>query len=211
MKKILKFSVSLTIGLGILVLTAKPAEASGNFLIYKVKRGDWLSTIAARFGVSVSTLAATNKIANPNLIFVGQSLKIPQKQVLNTSFGSSNIWVEVDVSAQKLYLWQGGEIIFSSLVSTGTKQHPTPTGEFRVWGKYSFDHMEGGSKERGDYYYLPNVPYVVYFHKSYALHGTYWHKNFGRPMSHGCINLSTPDAKYLYQMLKIGSLVVTRS
>jgi Uncharacterized protein conserved in bacteria len=68
--------------------------------------------------------------------------------------------------------------------------------------------MSGGSRKAGDYYYLPKVPHVVYFYQSYALHGTYWHQNFGRRMSHGCINLSIPDAKYLYQKLEIGDFVV---
>jgi lipoprotein-anchoring transpeptidase ErfK/SrfK len=205
-KELFYYFLSFLIGLGILVLAAKPAEAQGEFSIYIVKRGDWLFTIASRFGVSVSSLTTANKITNPNLIFVGQRLKIPKRQTL--SVVSKSTWAQVDISAQKLYLWQGNRVIFSSLVSTGISRYLTPVGQFRVWGKFLFDHMEGGSKARSDYYYLPNVPWVIYFYKDYALHGTYWHRNFGRPMSHGCINLSTPDAKYLYQKLRIGDLVV---
>jgi lipoprotein-anchoring transpeptidase ErfK/SrfK len=58
--------------------------------------------------------------------------------------------------------------------------------------------MIGGSRQNRDYYDLPNVPYVVYFYRGYAIHGTYWHNNFGHPMSHGCVNLSIADAKLLY-------------
>jgi lipoprotein-anchoring transpeptidase ErfK/SrfK len=65
--------------------------------------------------------------------------------------------------------------------------------------------MIGGSKWDGTYYNLPNVPYVIYFYNArypkgtgYALHGTYWHTNFGNPMSHGCINLRTSDMAILY-------------
>ena len=50
----------------------------------------------------------------------------------------------------------------------------------------------------GPGYYLPNVPYVMYFYESYGLHGTYWHHNFGTPMSHGCINFTIADAEWLF-------------
>ena len=55
-----------------------------------------------------------------------------------------------------------------------------------------------GDEDKGDSYNLRDVPFVQYFHKGYALHGTYWHENFGVPMSHGCINMRTEDAKWLF-------------
>ncbi len=58
--------------------------------------------------------------------------------------------------------------------------------------------MSGGVKDTPSFYYLPNVPYVMYFHNDYALHGTYWHANFGQTMSHGCVNLPTPIAEKLF-------------
>ena len=58
--------------------------------------------------------------------------------------------------------------------------------------------MSGRSKELGTYYYLPNVPNNMFFHQGYAIHGAYWHNNFGHPMSHGCINMKIADAKTLY-------------
>lgn len=195
--------ISLILGFGILFFLVRPVSAQTSSGIYIVKRGDWLSKIAPRFGVSVSTLVMINKIRNPDLVFVGQRLKIPAYTLASSTGG---VWVEI--SKQKLYLWQGEKIIFSCLVSTGTSRYPTPTGRFKVWGKFLYDDMRGGSKERGDYYFLPQVPYVIYFYKDFAIHGTYWHGNFGQRMSHGCINLSTPDAKYLYQKLKIGDVVV---
>jgi len=256
--------ISLLLGLAIFFFSVSPVNAQSGSKIYVVQKGDWLSKIAPRFGVSLSALTKANNIRNPNLVFVGQRLKIPGKQVastpktytvrwgdtlfsiaqrfkvsiatllkLNNIFnpnlvfagqklvlsGSSqpspvsstgSFWVEVDLSKQKLHLWQGGKIVFSCLVSTGISRYPTPTGRFKVWGKFLYDDMTGGSKARGDYYYLPKVPHVIYFYKSFALHGTYWHQNFGQRMSHGCINLSQPDAKYLYQKLKVGDLVVVR-
>lgn len=110
--------------------------------------------------------------------------------------------IYIDLSKQKLYAYQEDEIILETLVSTG-KWGRTPVGEYKIWIKIRSTKMSGGSGN--DYYYLPNVPYVMYFYndqvpkaRGYGLHGTYWHNNFGHEMSHGCINLRTIDAGLLY-------------
>ncbi|MDH5533003.1 MAG: L,D-transpeptidase [Candidatus Pacebacteria bacterium] len=110
--------------------------------------------------------------------------------------------IYVDLSQQKLYAYEGNEIVLDAPVSTG-KWGRTPTGEFSIWIKIRATKMSGGSGN--DYYYLPNVPYVMYFYndqipkaRGYGLHGTYWHNNFGHEMSHGCVNLRTTDAGILY-------------
>jgi lipoprotein-anchoring transpeptidase ErfK/SrfK len=59
----------------------------------------------------------------------------------------------------------------------------------------------------GDGYYLPDVPYSMFFYKGYSLHGTYWHSNFGTPMSHGCVNMVTSDAAWVYENAPIGTYV----
>jgi len=106
-------------------------------------------------------------------------------------------WIEIDLSEQKLYAHEGDEIVYVFLISSG-KWGRTPTGDFQIWGKYRYTKMSGGSKALHTYYYLPNVPYTQYFYKDFGLHGAYWHNNFGEPMSHGCINLSIPDAEKLF-------------
>ncbi|MGB9706946.1 MAG: L,D-transpeptidase [Microgenomates group bacterium] len=106
-------------------------------------------------------------------------------------------WIEIDLSEQKLYAHDGNNIDYEFLISSG-KWVPTPTGEFRIWIKLKYTKMEGGRRGTRTYYYLPNVPYTQYFYKDYGLHGTYWHNNFGQPMSHGCVNLATPDAEKLF-------------
>jgi len=106
-------------------------------------------------------------------------------------------WIEIDLSEQKLIAWQGGSKFLESLVSSG-KWGRTPTGEFSIWGKFKYTKMSGGNKEDHTYYYLPNVPYTMYFYKGFGLHGTYWHNNFGHPMSHGCVNLPTLVAEKLF-------------
>jgi len=106
-------------------------------------------------------------------------------------------WIEVDLSEQKLTAWDGGNVFLESLVSSG-KWGKTPTGEFNIWSKFKYTKMSGGNKAINTYYYLPNVPYTMYFYKDFGLHGTYWHNNFGIPMSHGCVNLPTVVAEKLF-------------
>lgn len=106
-------------------------------------------------------------------------------------------WIEIDLSGQKLIAWEGNQKFLETLVSTG-KWGRTPSGEFAIWGKFKYTKMSGGSKELHTYYYLPNVPYTMYFHKGFGLHGTYWHNNFGQTMSHGCVNLPTVMAEKLF-------------
>jgi lipoprotein-anchoring transpeptidase ErfK/SrfK len=110
-------------------------------------------------------------------------------------------WIDVDLSQQRLYAYAGDTLMNSFLVSTGTWQTPTVTGQFHIWIKLRSTTMTGPG------YYLPNVPFTMYFYKDYGLHGTYWHNNFGTPMSHGCVNLATPDAEWLYNFSSVGTLV----
>jgi lipoprotein-anchoring transpeptidase ErfK/SrfK len=116
--------------------------------------------------------------------------------------GSGGVhWIDVDLSQQRVYAYEGDTLMNSFVVSTGTWQTPTVTGEFKVWIKVRSQAMSGPG------YYLPDVPYVMYFYKDYGLHGTYWHNNFGTPMSHGCINLTIPDSEWLYNFSSVGTVV----
>ena len=119
-----------------------------------------------------------------------------ERKVLGEQTGEEK-WIEVDLSEQKIRAWEGNSLFLESLISSG-KWAPTPTGEYRIWIKFHYAKMEGGKKGTGTYYYLPNVPYIMYFYKGFGLHGTYWHNNFGQPMSHGCVNLPIPVAEKLY-------------
>jgi lipoprotein-anchoring transpeptidase ErfK/SrfK len=110
-------------------------------------------------------------------------------------------WIDVNLSQQMLYAYEGDTIVASFLVSTGVPAYPTVTGQYHIYIKLLSTLMAG------DGYYLPNVPYTMYFYKSYGIHGTYWHNNFGHPMSHGCINMYTPDAEWLFYWASVGTLV----
>lgn len=115
--------------------------------------------------------------------------------------GNGVHWIDVDLSQQRLYAYAGDTLVNSFIVSTGTWQTPTVTGSFKVWVKLRASDMSGPG------YYLPDVPYVMYFYKDYGIHGTYWHNNFGTPMSHGCVNLSIPDAEWVYNFSSVGTVV----
>lgn len=124
--------------------------------------------------------------------------------VLSSKQKNKDKRIEIDLSEQRLRAYEGDKKIYSFLVSTG-KWGRTPTGEFKIWVKYEYTLMAGGSKALNTYYYLPNVPYTMYFYNSevpksrgYGIHGTYWHDNFGHPMSHGCVNMKTEEAKELF-------------
>jgi lipoprotein-anchoring transpeptidase ErfK/SrfK len=110
-------------------------------------------------------------------------------------------WVDIDISSQSLTAYEGSTPVRTFIVSTGTAAHPTVLGRYRIYAKLRYDDMAGPG------YYLPNVPFVQYFYQGYSIHGTYWHHNFGTPMSHGCVNMYTPDAEWMYYFSSVGTLV----
>ncbi len=114
-------------------------------------------------------------------------------------------WIDVNLDQQTLVAFEGETPKYATLVSSGKasrikdKDHRTPTGQWRIYVKHITDTMDGDGTAAGDLpYSIEDVPYVMYFHKSYALHGAFWHRNYGVQMSHGCINLAPLDAKYLF-------------
>lgn len=119
----------------------------------------------------------------------------------NSGGGNNGRWIDVDLTHQTVYAYEGNTLVNSFIVSTGTWQHPTVTGQYHVYIKYRYKDMTGPG------YYLPNVPYTMFFYQGYAIHGTYWHSNFGTPMSHGCVNLSIPDSEWMYNWASVGTLV----
>jgi lipoprotein-anchoring transpeptidase ErfK/SrfK len=115
--------------------------------------------------------------------------------------GNGERWIDVNLSEQRVYAYEGDIIVNSFLVSTGLPETPTVSGRYQIWVKVRIQDMSGPG------YYLKDVPYVMYFYKDYGLHGTYWHNNFGRPMSRGCVNLTIDDAKWLYNWASVGTVV----
>lgn len=132
-------------------------------------------------------------LAQLNRLFSGQT------QVLGTmNSAGQEKWIEVSLKEQKLRAWEGDKIFMEFPISSG-KWYKTPTGDFAIWYKTRHQRMKGGSKELGTFYDLPNVPSNMFFYQGFAIHGAYWHNNFGNPMSHGCVNSPLSQVKELFE------------
>ncbi len=139
----------------------------------------------------------------PNPTFVSSAYGLGDSMPDGIAHGER--WIDVNLTEQKLVAFEGFVPVFEELVSTGTTNHPTVAGQFRIWLRFQSQDMDG--YRLGYDYYLRDVPYVQYFYEDYALHGTFWHSNFGRPMSHGCVNLSPSAAEWLFNWAGYGTLV----
>lgn len=112
-------------------------------------------------------------------------------------------WIDVSILRQSLVAYEGDTPVYVTLVSTGIdglgdpeKTHSTVRGQFLIHTKHVTITMSGD--EIGDEFDLRDVPFVQYFNEGYAIHAAYWHDGFGLPRSHGCINLSPLDARWLF-------------
>jgi LysM repeat protein len=196
--------------------TVEPAAPT---TVHIVQPGEHLAQIAQKYGVSWPVIAQMNNIADPNLVYSGQELIIP---ALNNAGGVTDLGIfnvepaapalsditlgtgkqiVVDLSDSRAYAYENGQLVRNVLASTGLPGTPTVQGDFSIYVKYEAQTMAGPG------YYLPDVPWVLYFYKGYSLHGTYWHSNFGQPMSHGCVNLPTEEAKWFYDWAPVGTPV----
>jgi lipoprotein-anchoring transpeptidase ErfK/SrfK len=118
-------------------------------------------------------------------------------------------WIDINLTKQTVTAYSGTVPLKTVLTSTGTRLHPTVVGTFHVWAKVPSQTMRGGSWRQHDRYSLPGVPNILFFYQGYSLHGTYWHRNFGHPMSHGCANLTMDDAAWFYNWAPLGITVRT--
>ena len=113
-------------------------------------------------------------------------------------------WIDVDVHSQVLTAYLGERAVFATLVSTGRgsagSELATPRGTHRLWVKLKTSNMDNLDDESAlENYAIQAVPWVMYFEHGYGLHGTFWHRDFGNPHSHGCVNLTPLDAERLFQ------------
>ena len=116
--------------------------------------------------------------------------------------------ITVDIAKQMVYAWEGGRIVYETPAATGLPKSPTVRGTFKIYLKHAVQpQMRGVSPYIGRYNFK-NVPHVMYFHQSYALHGAYWHNTFGVRRSNGCVNLPLHAAEWLFNFAPIGTKVV---
>jgi hypothetical protein len=164
-------------------------------------RGDW--QVQSPDGANLGMLTCVITVDGDGGPAVGE---LPQEPALIATPASpwkaaEDRWIDVDLSRQLLTAYEGRTPVRTTLVSTGLPATPTPVGQYRIWVKFRYDDMAGAD------YYIEDVPYVMYFHGGYGLHGVTWHGNFGHPMSHGCVNLPTSEAEWLFNWADVGTLV----
>jgi hypothetical protein len=107
-------------------------------------------------------------------------------------------WIAVSLENQTLVAYEGDRPVYATLVSTGKEGHETPTGIFRIQSKHVSATMDGEAIGSDEAYSIEDVPWVMYFSGSVALHAAFWHEKFGRVRSHGCVNLAPLDARWLF-------------
>ncbi|MEA5620424.1 L,D-transpeptidase [Cronbergia sp. UHCC 0137] len=131
---------------------------------------------------------------------------IPKSKTIQASIEklqkSEERWIQINLSKQRLIAWEGKKPVYAILMSSGKKSTPTRVGTFKVQLMYKKTRMRG----RG--YDVPNVPHAMFYDGNYGIHGAYWHKRFGTPVSHGCVNLAPNHAKWLFDWSSIGTPVV---
>lgn len=136
---------------------------------------------------------------------VGVRILSPRQQFPSVATGSRK-WIDISINHQTLVAYEGRKPVFVTLVSTGAgglgdpeKVPSTIQGTFMVHAKHVTATMNGQDDDQSDSFNLRDVPFVQYFHRGYALHAAYWHDDFGRWRSHGCINLAPKDAAWLFE------------
>lgn len=176
--------------------------------VYTVQQGEELLLIAKKFNVDPEDIIRLNNLTDPDKIYPGQQLVIP----------AAGIWVPSEKDAppaptqqgkaiivklreQRIYAYENGRLVRSALTSTGKLGTETVVGDYKIYVKYPVTRM------RGPDYDIPDVPWTMYFHQGYGIHGAYWHNTFGRPRSHGCVNLEVNEAKWFYDFAPVGTLV----
>ncbi len=116
-------------------------------------------------------------------------------------------WVNVNLYEQVLTAYEGSTPIFATLIASGLPDFQTNVGTFKVWARRASTPMSGAMGSP-NFYSLPAVPYVMFFDNEISLHGTYWHDGYGYKHSHGCVNMTISDAKWVFNWQGDGDLTV---
>jgi hypothetical protein len=127
--------------------------------------------------------------------------RVLPEELAAISPGKPDKWVQIDCNVQTLTCYVNNAAVFNTPVATGLSGTPTPRGEFHILYKRHTRRMIGGSDT--DRYDLPGVAFPTYFtHSGVAIHGTYWHNDYGRPHSHGCVNVSHQAAQWIFRWVE---------
>ncbi len=129
-----------------------------------------------------------------------QQLRVAKVKVISRpeGVGPDDHWIAVDLYEQTVVAYEGDRMAFATLISSGLPKWSTSEGLFEIYERHEATRMSGAEGQK-DFYFIEEVPWVMYFDGDISLHGTYWHDRFGYRQSHGCVNLSIMDAWWLYQ------------
>ncbi len=136
-------------------------------------------------------------LATDGFAAAAEHVRVVRRQPRPDEVGADEQWIHVDLAQQTLVAYQGDEPVLATLVSSGKAGFEPPLGLFRVHKKYTTVTMSGPDPDAGSYA-VEEVPWTMYYWGSFALHGAYWHDEFGHERSHGCTNLPPADAHWLY-------------
>ncbi len=109
-----------------------------------------------------------------------------------------NDWIHVDLAQQVLVAYEDRQPVYATMVASGREGYDTPRGVFKIREKYISTTMDGTDPVDGDFE-VEEVPWTMFYWRSFALHGAYWHDDFGRVRSHGCTNIAPADARWLFE------------
>jgi lipoprotein-anchoring transpeptidase ErfK/SrfK len=152
-------------------------------------------------GVAISLVFANPGVSEGSTKPKDEKLTEKVTQNIDTLKKSEQRWIQINLSKQKLIAWEGKTPVYAILISTGKKSTPTRVGTFKIQTKLKTTRM------RGRDYDVPNVPHAMFYQGNYGIHGAYWHRRFGTPVSHGCVNLAPNHAKWLFNWASIGTAV----
>ena len=117
-------------------------------------------------------------------------------------------WIEVNLHEQTIAVYEDRQLVFATLIASGLDPFWTRPGLFQIYDKLETTPMRGSFEaDRSDAYYLEDVPWTMYFDQARALHGAYWRANLGFPQSHGCVNLTVGDSRWLFDWAELGDWV----
>ena len=136
-------------------------------------------------------------VAGPNGIVLRDEVRIVRAVKRPSGIPENTKWIHVDLSDQTLVAYEDDKPVYATVVSSGKEGYEPPTGTFQVQQKYISTTMNATDPIDG-FYEVEEVPWTLYYHGGYALHGAYWHTDFGKVRSHGCTNIPPVDARWLY-------------
>lgn len=181
------------------------------FVFYPEDKNWFYRNLEQQRGITLNTLYEVRLSDLGRQVALARNLNLaPVAKIAAVPDWSPGLWkrrIEVNLAAQRLTAYEDDLAVYHALVATGRDGFETPKGTYAIYLKTEMQDMRGSMQ--GEEWNVPNVPWVMFVVDGVALHGTYWHNQFGTGfrLSHGCVNLSMDDAQWLYQWAAVGTTV----